>query len=242
VIGVSLTLPSVFTGRSGVEVGGGADAVVPSPAATITPPSYRVKVLNTSRYRGRTSVETRADYTGVYDPAAQVGQGRRRLATTAGEPQFQPLRFVADTFYTQDGRRWQKQQGTLVDALALDGGRRWGPWDGSSADFRVLLTTLKARGTVRLATRTGTGSAQVDSYAFDYTVAGDNSVAAHRMNGTIKVHHESNLIAGITEQTTVVGANPKIADGDPLTFSTTISFWDYGTPVRVTAPRSTSER
>ena len=50
------------------------------------------------------------------------------------------------------------------------------------------------------------------------------------------VHRRSGLIAELTQQTTVVGANPEIADSTSLTFTTKLTFSAYGLPVRVTKP------
>jgi hypothetical protein len=234
-VGVTLALTGVGPAAS-VQPAGQRSEGAPVPRVSAAQTSYWVTVLNTSRWEGRAQVETLADYTGSYDPVQQAGQGLRSTKRS-GRPQDERIRLLDGTIYLQsDANTWRHVQGTIVDALVLDGGRRWGPWDGRSADSRLLLATLKARGALRLTAGTGTGAAALDHYTFGYTIAGDDSVSAHLMTGTVAVHRQSGLIAELTQRTTVVGANPEIADSNKLTFSTKVTFSNYGVPVRVTKP------
>src|SRR5258708_4675267 len=120
---------------------------------------------------------------------------------------------------------------------ARDGlSRAWAPTDVASADPAVLLAAVRRLGTVKFAGKTGSGARALDTYNFRYNIAGDASLKPHRPTGTIVVHDQSNLIAAITMQTSVTGANPQIADGGRLTFKTVMTFSDYGVPVSVQAP------
>lgn len=208
------------------------------PALTATgTTSYRMRLHNAAHSDVRSDLDwVYADYSGVYDPAKKTGSGTLR---PSAQPGTKPLsvRLIGNTFHIGNDRgAWRKQTGSLVDALVLDGGRRWGPTDGASADPQALFRTLKGLGRIRDAGRTRSGANALDRYTYSYTIPGDDSVAEHTLEGTVQVHHDSNLIAKITQRTTVVGAHPEIADADPLTFSTTIAFSDYGVPVEVQAP------
>jgi hypothetical protein len=111
-----------------------------------------------------------------------------------------------------------------------------GPANGASADPAVLLDIVRQLGSVTFVGKNGSGAKALDTYKFSYGIAGDGSVKSHQLTGTIAVHHQSNLIAEITMQTTVTGANPRIADSGQFTFKTLLAFSDYGVPVSVQAP------
>lgn len=204
--------------------------------------SYRLHLVNTStlpdhrmtptsRPQDQTSVY--ADYTGVYDPKTSMGSGVNK---GGGDTQ---VRLIDGRYYTRfpgAGEPWFTRQGTLVQALVLNGGRAWAPTDGASADPAVLLTALRRLGSVTLVGKSGAGAQALDTYDFSYDIAGDGSVKPHQLTGTIVVRDQSNLIAKITMRTTVTGANPQIADGGQMTFTTVMTFSDYGLPVSVQAP------
>jgi hypothetical protein len=130
-------------------------------------------------------------------------------------------------------------QGSLADALDLNGGRDWAPTSGGSADPAVLLATVRHLGQVRLTGRSGSGAQALDTCQFSYQIAGDDSVQPHQLSGTIVVHHQSNLTASITMQTTVISADPQI-EGGQSTFQTVLTFSDYGVVVSVRPPAPVS--
>lgn len=98
------------------------------------------------------------------------------------------------------------------------------------------MAAAQHRGSITFMGRTGIGARALDTYHFSYEIAGDGSVRPHQLTGTIVMHDRSNLIAAITMQTTVTGADPQLADSEPLTFTTVMTFSDYGLPVSVQAP------
>lgn len=220
--------------------------------------SYRLHLVNTSTLPGHRMTPTSrprdlinwyADYTGVYNPRTGSGAGVntiREQSGTLADPGsygqvdgYMDVRIVGGRFYTRfsgSGQPWRTAQGTLIQALVLNGGRAWAPTDGASADPAVLLAALRRLGTVTFAGQSGTGAAALDTYDFKYDIPGDGSVRPHQLTGTIVVHDQSSLIAKITMRTTVTGANPQIADGGWTTFTTVMTFSDYGVPVSVEAP------
>ncbi len=220
--------------------------------------SYRLYLVNTSILPGHQMTPTSqprdlinwyADYTGVYDPRTRSGAGvniMRQQSGTLTDPSsygkvdgYVQVRIVGDNYYIRysgKGEPWYMGRGTLVQALVLNGGRAWAPTDGASADPAVLLAAVRRLGTVQFAGKTGRGARALDTYSFRYNIAGDASLKPHRLTGTIVVHDQSNLIARITMQTSVTGANPQIADGGRMTFTTVMTFSDYGVPVSVQAP------
>jgi hypothetical protein len=220
--------------------------------------SYRLRLINTSilpDHRGTPTSRARdlitwyADYTGVYDPATRLGAGisiDRQQSGTLADPSsygkadgYTEVRLIGNNYYDRSSggdEQWITGQGTIVQALVLDGGRAWGPTDGASADPAVLLAVARQLGSVTFVGKSGSGAKALDIYEFSYRIAGDGSVKSHQLTGTIAVHDQSNLIAEITMQTTVTGANPQIADSGQLTFKTVLAFSDYGVPVSVQAP------
>jgi hypothetical protein len=249
-------------GGSAVRAGGPAAS---SPrarlvAAMITSAqlSYRLHLVNTSTSPGHRMTPTSpsrdlinwyADYTGVYNPRTGSGTGvniMRLQSGTLAAPSsygeavgYMQVRIIGSRYYTRssgDDQHWRSGHGTLVQALVLNGGRAWAPTTGASADPSVLLTALRRMGSVTFAGQTGTGAKALDTYDFRYRIAGDGSVKAHELTGTIVVHAQSNLIAKITIRTTVTGSQPQLADGGRTTFTTVMTFSDYGVPVSVQAP------
>lgn len=225
--------------------------------------SYRIHVVNWSvlpdHQATRTSsprdlIEPYADYTGVYDPRTRSGSGVNILRYESGglgDPRnygkpggYEQLRLIGNTYYTRysAGRRlsfagkWASGRGSLAQALNLDGGQGWEPTNGGSADPAVLLATVRRLGQARLTGRSGRGAQALDTYQFRYQISGDASAKPHLLTGTIVAHHQSNLIARITMQTTVTGAHPKIGDSGQLVFRTVLTFSDYGVTVSVRPP------
>ena len=220
--------------------------------------SYRLHLVNTSTLPGHRMTPTSqardlinwyADYTGVYNPRTGLGAGvniMRQQSGTLADPGsygkvdgYMQVRIIGGHYYIRfsgNGQPWATGRGTLVQALVLNGGRAWAPTDGASADPAVLLAALHRLGTVKFAGKSGDGARALDTYDFRYDIAGDGSVKPHQLTGTIMVHHQSNLIAKITMQTMVTGAHPQIADGGWTTFTTVMTFADYGVPVSVQAP------
>jgi hypothetical protein len=229
--------------------------------------SYRMHVVNLSVDPGhrvtRTSpprdlIQPYADYTGVYDPKTRSGYGlniERYDTGGLGDPRlfgkpgnYEQVRIIGNTYYTRysvtnsfrAGSTWTSGSGSLAIALDLNGGQGWAPTSGGSADPAVLLATVRRLGQVRLAGHSGSGAQALDTYKFRYHLAGNSSVQAHQLTGTIVVHHQSNLIASITMQTTVTGAHPKIGDSGQTTFRTVLTFSDYGVAVSVRPPTAIS--
>lgn len=220
--------------------------------------SYRLHLVNTSTLpahrmtpnsRPRDLINWYADYTGAYNPRTGSGAGvnvLREQSGTLADPSlygkvdgYMQVRIIGGHYYTHysgKGEPWRTGRGTLVQALVLNGGRAWAPTDGASADPAVLLAALHRLGSVKFAGRSGTGAQALDTYDFKYDIAGDTSVKPHQLTGTIVVHNQSNLIAKITMQTRVTGTNPQIADGGRTTFTTVMTFSDYGLPVSVQTP------
>jgi hypothetical protein len=262
-LAVASSGPGVVRTGPGAATAGGQAASSPQArlvAAMITSAqlSYRLHLVNTSILPGhrmtpgpqpRDLINWYADYTGVYDPGTRSGAGVsiiRRPSGTGTDPSlygkadgYIQVRIVGGNYYTRasgNGEPWYTGQGTLVQALVLNGGRAWAPTDGASADPAVLLAAARHLGSVTFAGQSGTGARALDAYTFSYNIAGDASVKPHRLTGTIVVHDQSNLIAKITMQTSVTGANPQIADGGWTTFKTVMTFSGYGVPVSVHAP------
>jgi Sigma-70, region 4 len=246
------------TPRAGAQAARSPRARLVAAMTTSAQLSYRLHLVNTSVLPDHQATPTSpprdlidwyADYTGVYDPATRSGTGANTIRlpsgtldnpSTYGEADsFFRVRIVGGNYYTQSSGSegpWRMGQGTLVQALVLNGGRAWAPTDGASADPAVLLAAVRNLGTVTFAGRTGNGAMALDTYNFSYNIAGDGSVAAHQLTGTIVVHDQSNLVAEITMQTTVTGASPQIADSGSTTFRTVMTFSDYGVHVSVRAP------
>lgn len=220
--------------------------------------SYRLHLVNTSTLPGHRMTPTSprrdliswyADYTGVYNPRTSTGTGvdimRQQSGTLAdpssyGKPDGHiQVRLIGGHYYTRfsgNGQLWSTGRGTLVQALVLNGGSAWSPTNGASADPAVLLAALRRLGSVKLAGMSGTGAQALDTYDFSYHIAEDGSVKPHQLTGTIVVHGQSNLIAKITMQTKVTGTEPQLADSGWMTFTTVITFSDYGVPVSVQTP------
>jgi hypothetical protein len=246
------------TARSGSHDGSSPRARLVAAMISSAQLSYRLHLLNTSTLPGhhmtptsrpRDLINWYADYTGVYSPRTRSGAGvnvMREQSGTLADPSsygkvdgLVDVRIIGDRYYTRfpgTGEPWRTGRGTLVQALVLNGGRAWAPTDGASADPAVLLAALRRLGSVRFVDESGFGARALDTYDFKYDIAGDASVMPHQLTGTIVVHDQSNLIAKITMRTTVTGADPQIADGGRTTFTTVMTFSDYGVSVSVQAP------
>ncbi len=246
------------TAQASAQAASSAQARLVAAMTTSARLSYRLHLVNTSVLPDhqmtpgsppRDLIDWYADYTGVYDPATRTGAGVNIIRLPSGtldnpssygqaDGSFQ-VRIVGDMYYTrssENGGPWRARPGTLIQALVLNGGRAWAPTDGASADPAVLLVAVRDLGSVSFAGKSASGALALDRYNFSYNIPGDGSVNAHKLTGTIVVHDRSDLIAEITMQTAVTGANPQIADGGATTFSTVLTFSDYGVPVSVKAP------
>jgi hypothetical protein len=255
--------PSAVRPGSGAARADGQDASSPQTrlVAAMTSSaqlSYRLHLINTSTTPDHRTTPTSpprdliiwyADYTGVYDPATRLGAGINTIRLQSGTfdnpgsygqaDGYMQVRIVGDNYYTRfsgNNEPWRTAPGTLVQALVLNGGRAWAPTDGASADPAVLLAAVRQLGSVTFVGQSGSGAQALDVYKFSYDIAGDGSVEAHQLTGTITVHDQSNLIAEITMQTTVTGASSQVAEAGSTTFTTVMTFSDYGVLVRVQAP------
>ena len=262
-VAISLTggSPSPHVVRPGPPGGGQAPASpqvrLIAAMTTSAQLSYRLHLVNTATTpehqmtptsRPRDLVNWYADYTGVYDPATRLGAGvntiRLQSGTLASPSTYgkavgsMQVRIVGHKYYVQpgNGQRWYSGRGSLLQALVLNGGRAWAPTEGASADPAILLAVVRQLGTVTFVGSSGSGASELDTYDFSYDITGDSSVKPHQLTGTIEVHGQSNLIAEISMETTVTGANPQVADGDLTTFKTDMTFSDYGVPVSVQVP------
>jgi hypothetical protein len=215
--------------------------VLPDHKATVTSPI-------------RDLIDWYADYTGTYDPRTRSGSGvntdhyesggignPRNFGKPAGHDQ---VRIIGDRYYTRyspatsfrPGITWTTGEGSIAKALDLNGGQDWAPTSGASADPAVLLATVRRLGQVRLTGRSGSGAHALDTYRFRYQIAGNDSVKPHQLAGKIVVHHQSDLIAKITMETTVTGADPAVGDGGLTQVHTVLTFSDYGVAVTVHPP------
>jgi len=203
--------------------------------------SFRLKVTlkrayETGRLAGTSDTE---EYEGAFDAAADRGY-LRTGTTVPGTTGPIELRIIGDEVYTgrPDTNVWKRpiKRSDLAAVLGTANPATSSVINGLTVDPRTLLDMLKGLGGVTPAGRSGSGSTAVDTYTFAYQVAADASTAAHQVTGSVEVGVQSHLLARITQQTTTVGADPAVADGQPLTWRTVIEFAGYGTPVKVDKP------
>jgi hypothetical protein len=201
----------------------------------------RTQSNETGRLKGYSVSE---EYTGAFDAVADRGYLRVGPSRVRGRVEGNPLpielRIIGGDVYMGrlDTNVWGRhiKRSDLADMLGTANTATTSVLQDPTVDPHGVLDMLQHLGSITPAGRSGSGSAAVDTYTFAYRVASDASTAAHRVTGSVKIGVESRMVARIAQQTTTVGANPEIADGDPLTWRTVIEFSDYGTPVHVEKP------
>jgi len=167
-------------------------------------------------------------YTGAYDGRGRVGYLRFNKA---------PLQVVVvgdDLYVVETGQKYPRAHftGPVSRALAIDTATVGPAFDDLSVDPKVLFANLQRLGGAQYVGRSG----GLDTYRFRFQVPGDDRMAAHTISGSIAVHVDSGLLARVAQETTVVGADPTLADREPLTFRTVMTFSHYGIAVHVTRP------
>jgi len=204
-------------------------------AAATGQTSFRLRLTLTQSYdTGRLKgYRESQDYEGAFDAAAD--RGYLRLRGTPIE-----IRIIGERVYTgrpdRDAWRRPMPRSELADVLGAANPATTSVFEQLTIDPPAVLEMLRHLGSVTPAGRSGSGSAAVDKYTFTYQVEADASTATHRVTGEVEIGVRSQLLARISQQTTTVGANPAIADGQPLTWRTVIAFSGYGTPVHVAKP------
>jgi hypothetical protein len=188
--------------------------------------SFRIRLSST--ISDGKSLDQTEHYVGAFDPVSHTGYLR-------GTDFHLELRIIGGDYYVlRDG--WRKVGRSLSEAIGLVGPRGSSCVDALTVDPDELLDTLRNLGEVRHVRRSGGGAQAVDTYSFAYRMAGDDSVAAHTVSGTVQVRADSNLITRVAQETTLTGASPEIADRDPVTFRMVAELFDHGTRVDVQRP------
>jgi hypothetical protein len=229
------------------EAGTQAPALKLAAAAQATAQtSFRVRLTRAQSYEtGRLKgYSVSEEYDGAFDAAAdrgylRVGPSRVR-GKVVGTPAPIELRILGEDVYLGrlDTNSWKRRipRSDLAEVLGTANPATSSIVNDLTVDPRGVQDMLRHLGTISPAGRSGSGSNAVDTYTFTYQVKADASIAAHQVTGSVKIGVESHLLAGVTQQTTTVGADPAVADGEPLTWRTVIEFADYGTAVHVEKP------
>jgi len=168
-------------------------------------------------------------FQGALDPARATGY----LTAHGGHLD---VRIINGEYYLcRGGTTWVKTGRSMTSVIPL------GPTQEVvaelNADPSVLLTKFRTLGNVTQSGRSGSGADAVDTYTFSYPVTADESRAAHTIAGTVTVGVDSGMIRSVVQDTTLTGANPEIADREPVSFRTTVELSDYNTPVTVEQPQ-----
>ncbi|GAA2712813.1 hypothetical protein [Actinoplanes palleronii] len=195
----------------------------------------------TGRLKGYTES---SEYQGAFDAGADRGYLRIGPTMVRGKAVGTPVpievRIIGDDVFLgrPDTNVWKRQvkRSDLAAVLGTATPATSSLVNDLTVDPRVLLETLRTLGSTTPAGRSGSGSAAVDTYTFSYPVAADASTAAHQVTGVVEVGVDSQLLARIVQETTTTGANPSVADRQPLSWRTVITFADYGTAVQVDRP------
>ncbi|GIF22957.1 hypothetical protein BJ973_000685 [Actinoplanes tereljensis] len=256
-VGVAAALSGVLVlgniGQPPVDAPRPSAAGTPAPALQLaaavqatSQTSFRLRMTLTRSYEtGRLAGYTESEeYTGAFDAAADRGYLRigpnRVRGEIVGTPVPVEMRIIGDDVYVgrPDIDAWKRpiQRSELAVLLGTANPATSSILRNLTVDPVVLLDMLRHLGSITPAGRTGSGNTAVDAYTFAYDVAPDASTAAHQVTGGVEIGVESHLLARITQQTTTTGANPAVADGQPLTWRTAIEFSGYGTAVPVTKP------
>ncbi|KUL41943.1 hypothetical protein [Actinoplanes awajinensis] len=195
----------------------------------------------TGRLKGYTES---SEYQGAFDAGADRGYLRigptRVRGKAVGTPVPIEVRIIGDDVFVgrPDTNVWKRQvkRSDLAVVLGTATPATSSLVNDLTVDPRVLLETLRTLGSTTPAGRSGSGSAAVDTYTFSYPVAADASTAEHQVTGVVEVGADSQLLARIVQETTTTGADPSVADRQPLSWRTVITFADYGTAVQVDRP------
>jgi hypothetical protein len=185
--------------------------------------SYRFTLRYTiSAPEGRADLKsTTEEYAGAFDPRTSRGY----LTGMDGNVQ---IRIIDGEFYVlRNG--WRNMGRSLSQAIGIIGARGSTGADALTADPHTLLARLRDLGTVRHAGREGS----VDAYTFEYQAPADPAVVADRVTGRVEVDAASKLIVRVTQETTLRGAQPGVADRDAIRFRTVLTLSDHGLTVNV---------
>ncbi|MEV0659952.1 hypothetical protein ACIBI3_03265 [Actinomadura luteofluorescens] len=211
-------------GGAVITPGRGGDVTLAGATEATAGTTFHVKLTWTLSSRGRRqTVET---YQGAFDAPNRRGY----LRGPGSVPMEQ--RFIGDERYVQRGKTWRK-----IDH-GLNGLTRGttGPQE-LTADPGRMLRMLTTFGTVTPQGRSGSGAAAVQTYAFSHAAhPSEGSPAGTRITGTVTIGVATRKIQKIVQTTVITGADPEIADRDPVRFTSVTEFSDYGTPVRVARP------
>jgi hypothetical protein len=188
-----------------------------------------------------------SEWVGAFDPVAGCGYLDLGPVLHRGKPVGDKqvpvqVRFIGGDWYMgrSDLNVWGRHgHGSVADALPIDPEVTSPLLLELTADPRTLMDALQNLGEVKYAGRSGQGASEVETYGFSYQVDAGQVHSAHAVTGTIQIGVQSHLLARVTASTTTVGADPKVADGEPLTFHTVVEFSDYGVPVHVDTPTVT---
>ncbi|MEU8081915.1 hypothetical protein AB0B31_41430 [Catellatospora citrea] len=168
----------------------------------------------------------RRHYEGAYDPAVPAGYLRE-----PGSPRFE-ARAVGDDCYLRKLARWTKKacypsSGAYVYIGDVD--------LTSSAEPAQRLTELAGLGTVTDLGVSGTGSAAVQRYAFEFTVEQDSAGMPDQIpvTGMVEVGVDSGKIARVVYRVKYDGTGDSALSMDR---TVTWEYANYGDPVRVEVP------
>ncbi|MES9536744.1 hypothetical protein [Actinomadura sp. NPDC000600] len=202
----------------------GGDVTLAAATEATAGTTFHVKLTWTLSSRGRR--ETVETYRGAFDAPNRRGY----LRGPGSVPMEQ--RFIGDDTYVQRGRTWRKLDHGLN---GLTRGTT-GPQE-LTADVGRTLRMLATFGKVVSQGRTGSGAAEVQTYAFAHVARpSEGSPAGRRVTGTVTVGLATRKIQKIVQTTVITSPHPEIADRDPVRFTSVTEFSDYGTPVHVTRP------
>jgi hypothetical protein len=217
--------------------------------------SYRITLTNTrTRHQpGQPDLVDVVRFVGTYDPTRRRGSGTATF-TNQGDtsaPAGTQVLVVDGTVYLQDRDDdghvfWVRTDESLSNALTINGSRDLGATDLFTVDPGDLLPSLRALGQPSLRRHSGTApDADADTYTYAQRIRSKvvpdghdavDEVPAHTIVSTVQVDPGSGRVVSFAQETTLRGAEPQIADRDPITFRTTAEFSAYGTAVDVQAP------
>lgn len=194
-------------------------------AATATAETtFRVGVAYTVAPEG--GPERTIAFAGAYDPVHDRG-----YLNFVGGPGPE-IRVFGEDLYLLRGRWVRVPADRLARMIGIAGGRSGIPLDVMTAHPEKLLAQLRSLGDVTHAGQSG----GIDTYRYTFKVPANGSVAAHSVTGEVQVNARTNLIVAVAQQATVTSTKPGVADPEPVTVRTKVTFSDFGIPVTVERP------